>query len=191
MERCELEWLSKVILKYGQRARALYTSLSSELIRAPPAEGLEPWNPGQLSKTKGNWQKGLSCEQLVGNTPSSWGNECLRPGGYLGGTALQKSLRNPKARHKTLQWTFWYLTCIKQERFFFLIIKISLKLCSVAPHTKDDVSDALGIYLICLRSQLQTSTILTIFEVERERPQSSTSRFSFILPAWIVPQSQP
>lgn len=103
MERCEMEWLSKVILKYGQRARALYTSLSSELIQASPAEGLEPWNPGQLSNTKGNLQKGLSCEQLVGNTPSSWGNKCLRSGGYLGGTALQKSLINPKARHKTLQ----------------------------------------------------------------------------------------
>ena len=98
-----MEWLSKVILKYGQRARALYTSLSSELIQASPAEGLEPWNPGQLSKTKGNLQKGLSCEQLVGNTPSIWGNKCLRSGGYLGGTALQKSLINPKARHKTLQ----------------------------------------------------------------------------------------
>ena len=103
MERCEMEWLSKVILKYGQRARALYTSLSSELIQAPPAEGLEPWNPGQLSKTKGNLQQGLSCERLVGNTPSIWGNKCLRSGGYLGGTALQKSLINPKARHKTLQ----------------------------------------------------------------------------------------
>ena len=42
----------------------------------------------------------------------------------------------------------------------------------MAPHIKDDVSDALGIYLICLSSQLQISTILTIFEVERERPQS-------------------
>ena len=38
----------------------------------------------------------------------------------------------------------------------------------MASHIKDDVNDALGIYLIRLSSQLQTSTILTIFEVERE-----------------------
>ena len=125
MEKCELARLFKVILKYGQRARDLYTSLSSELMGAPPVEGLEAWTPGQLSKTKGNLQKGLSCEQLVVNAPSSSGNKCLRPGGYLGGTALQKSLINLKAWHKTLQWTFWCLTCIKQERFFF-IIKITL-----------------------------------------------------------------
>lgn len=97
MERCELAWLFKVILKYGQRARALYTLMSSELMGAPSAEGLEPWNPGQLSKTKGNLQKGLRCEQLVVSAPSSWGNKCLRPGGYLGGIALQKSLINLKA----------------------------------------------------------------------------------------------
>ena len=154
---------------------------------APSVEGLEAWNPGQLSKTKGNLQKGLSCEQLVVNAPSSWGNKCLRPGGYLGGTALQKSLINLKAWHKTLQWTFWCLTCIKQERFFFnhknnfvQWLHIS-RMMSVMP---------LAFISYVLAHSYKYQLYWPSLRWKERDHRASISRFSFILPAWIVPQSQ-